>query len=230
MLEIRCWMKTLCALLQKKFASELLFVGLQGSYQRGEATEKSDVDVVLVLNRADQPTLDAYAEILSGMPEAEKACGFVCGREDLLAWPRYELFHLRQDTAAYYGNLSELLPPITTNDILDGIQIGAANIYHAVRHSYLYQSRAQANPLRNVYKSAFFVLQDWYYLENGIYLSSQKELSQKMNGDGRAILEVGLRWDSLFGEREQKPDQYYLLLLRWSTDVLRLVQQIRSKL
>ena len=44
-------MKQLATLVRKEFGERVFFLGLQGSYRRGEATEQSDIDVVDVYKR-----------------------------------------------------------------------------------------------------------------------------------------------------------------------------------
>ena len=43
------YLARLLAELKETFGTRLLYVGLQGSYQRGEADEQSDIDVMAVL-------------------------------------------------------------------------------------------------------------------------------------------------------------------------------------
>ena len=50
MIDITTWMANFLQALNKTFANRVWFVGLQGSYGRGEATETSDIDVVVILN------------------------------------------------------------------------------------------------------------------------------------------------------------------------------------
>ena len=47
MIDITAWMKEFLQTLNETFANRVWFVGLQGSYGRGEATETSDIDVVI---------------------------------------------------------------------------------------------------------------------------------------------------------------------------------------
>ena len=42
MIDINIWMQNFLQTLNKTFANRVWFVGLQGSYARGEATETSD--------------------------------------------------------------------------------------------------------------------------------------------------------------------------------------------
>ena len=58
------------------FGGRLLYVGLQGSYMRGEATEKSDIDVMIVLDDFSVADMDVYRKILKNIGEYEK--NFLC--------------------------------------------------------------------------------------------------------------------------------------------------------
>ena len=50
MLDITVWMKNFLRTLDQTFGSRVWFVGLQGSYGRGEAMETSDIDIVVILD------------------------------------------------------------------------------------------------------------------------------------------------------------------------------------
>ncbi len=62
MVEIERWMAGLREKLTERFGSRLLFLGLQGSYGRGEANEDSDIDVVTVLDRVELSDLEPVQE------------------------------------------------------------------------------------------------------------------------------------------------------------------------
>ena len=49
--DINLWMKEYSSELRKKFGNRIWFVGLQGSYGRNEATEQSDIDAVVILDK-----------------------------------------------------------------------------------------------------------------------------------------------------------------------------------
>lgn len=48
--DITVWMQNFLLTLNESFENRVWFVGLQGSYGRGEATEASDIDVVVILD------------------------------------------------------------------------------------------------------------------------------------------------------------------------------------
>jgi len=73
---INTWMKGYLDELKALFGSRLLFVGLQGSFGRGEATESSDIDAVVILDQATPEDLKAYGAMLDKLPNREKVCGF----------------------------------------------------------------------------------------------------------------------------------------------------------
>ena len=51
MIDINSWMKNFLQTLNETFENRVWFVGLQGSYGRGEATETSDIDIVVILDK-----------------------------------------------------------------------------------------------------------------------------------------------------------------------------------
>ena len=89
-IDIRSWISDLTERLKAIFGGRLVYVGLQGSYRRGEADAKSDIDVMTVLDRLEPADLKTYRAAVGAMPYADKACGFICGRAELAAWPRHE--------------------------------------------------------------------------------------------------------------------------------------------
>ena len=49
MIDIMEWKRLFLQKLEETFGERVWFVGLQGSYSRGEETEKSDIDMVVIL-------------------------------------------------------------------------------------------------------------------------------------------------------------------------------------
>ena len=50
MIDINGWMNDFLQKLNDVFVNRVWFVGLQGSYGRGEATDTSDIDVVVIFD------------------------------------------------------------------------------------------------------------------------------------------------------------------------------------
>ena len=213
MIDIIPWTQTLAQKLREEFGPRLLFMGCQGSYARGEATPESDVDIVAILDEADAAALERYRSVVGGMPQSGLACGFICGERELRCWPKYDLLSLALDTKPVYGSLEKYLPEFTDSDRREALRIGAANLYHAACHTYLYGDLAGALP--GLLKSAFFCLRLWALVRDGGYRATRAELAGALSGRERRIL------DMLAGPRPDNVDEAYSLLIDWSSEVLR---------
>ena len=157
--------------------------------------------------------LDAYRTLVQAQPQGELACGFLCGKKELSAWPRYDLYGLMLDTKPVFGDLPALLPRLTEADAREALAIGAANLYHAACHTFLY-SPAPEKALPGLGKAAFFCLRLWALLEDGVYRASKKELGEALAGRERELLSLSLEPGSL------ETRKAYELLIGWCGDVL----------
>lgn len=211
MVDIKVWMGELAEKLTGRFGDRLLFLGLQGSYGRGEAGEDSDIDVVTVLDRVELADLDEYRAAVRGMPEGEKACGFLCGAAELKSWPKYDLCQLARDVRAYRGELGPLLPPLGREDLAQAAAIGASGIYHAAVHTYLYAPKDNwPGFLKEAHKGAFFALRALYELRTGESVRAKRNLLPRLSGDEREILAYSLL------HTQEEPEAAFARLLRWS--------------
>lgn len=95
--------------LRSRFGTHLLFVGLQGSYGRGRATENSGIDTVVILDRAVLRDPMAYGTMPAPLPNREEMCGFISGRQELCSWERSDLFQFCHDTVPVFGSIGFLL-------------------------------------------------------------------------------------------------------------------------
>lgn len=219
MIDKESWMQEWARRMTGAFGGRLRYLGLQGSYRRGEAHEGSDFDVVTILDRVQADDLRMIRSLRGGMPEQEKACGFLAGEAELRAWPPHELFQFRMDTEDYYGALDALLPPVTAEDTRMGLRVQAANLYHMVCHTRLYGApETQAEAVRSLYKAAFFALQLADYLETGVYSPSKGALLPRLRGDARTILEAGMDMDGAL--RERTPEELLACLGGWCSRAL----------
>lgn len=222
MIDVESWMKEAVSRLQKRFGSRLLFVGLQGSYRRGEAREDSDIDILTLFDTLDVADLAAYREVLRSLPEGEKACGFTCGREELLAWPPFELFQFAQDTDAWYGELAMFLPSVTRQDTIAGARAAVSGLHHYT--AYLYVSgdkETRADDLKGVYKGFFFAMQIVQYLRNGLYARTKSELLTMLSGDEAELLHCSIDSTYYNERRLQAPDTLFQSMISWTGSVLR---------
>lgn len=225
-LNIDLWMRELLEKLTADFGVRLLFLGLQGSYQRGEAMEQSDIDVVMVLDALTLDDLSAYRRAIRTMPDHDKACGFCTGVRELNAWSRSDLFTLLHDTAAYHGNLFALAGPAPSpEDLRTSLRLSLGNLLHETCHRYLYHDdlAEQADRLKGAYKSVFYVLQTAEYLRTGQYHATRRDLAQYVGSEDRAMLDAYANWDE-----QVKPEARFGQLLRWCQGKLDAVERCAS--
>ena len=106
----------ICELTEKLkdcFGNRLCYVGLQGSYLRGEATENSDIDIMVIIDGLNVADLNTYRQIIAQLPSFDKSCGFICCKADMVSWNPMEICHVLHTTKDYFGTLSELVPAFT---------------------------------------------------------------------------------------------------------------------
>ena len=187
MIEISSWMDKFIGALDASFKNRVWFVGLQGSYGRGEATETSDIDIVVILDELTAQDIQIYNAMLDTLPNRELICGFVSGKEELLNWESSDLFQFYHDTTPIKGSLNELLSVIDKTAIDRAIKSGACNIYHGCVHNMLHEKSDEI--LKGLYKAASFVVQAICFQETGCYIKSQKDLLGKVSGDEKSIVE-----------------------------------------
>ena len=188
MIDITTWMQKFLHSLNETFANRVWFVGLQGSYGRGEACDTSDIDIVVILDELTSSDIQKYNAMLNTLPHRELICGFVSGKDELLHWEPSDLFQFYYDTTPIQGSLDELLAVIDESAVNRAIKIGACNIYHGCVHNMLHEKSEDI--LRDLYKSASFVVQAIVFKQTGKYVKHQKELLQVVSYDEQVIVET----------------------------------------
>lgn len=192
MVDIKSWLDEFLQKLNEVFKSRVWFVGLQGSYGRGEATETSDIDVVVILNELTVSDIQTYNDMLDTLPHRELICGFVSGKDEIMNWEPSDLFQFYHDTTPIKGSLDELLPKIDSVAVDRAIKIGACNIYHGCVHNMLHTKNEDI--LKGLYKAASFVVQAIVFKQTGNYIKHQNQLLQESLPEERIVLETFLRY------------------------------------
>lgn len=213
MLDIQVWMKNFTEKLRAAFGDKLEFVGLQGSYGRGEATENSDIDVVVIFTELAMRDLERYKDLIGEMPCREKICGFVSGRNELINWDKADLFQFYHDTVPYFGSIDYLLPLIDMSDVKRAVLLGACNIYHMCSHNFLHEYDAQI--LRSLYKTSFFVMIAKHFYQTGGFIKKKTDLISLLPEEERKLIEA----ISLFDGSPLSDDEFKELsknMLEWS--------------
>ena len=190
MLDINSWTAKFLKTVDEAFGNRVWFVGLQGSYGRGEATDTSDIDVVVILDELSASDIQKYNAMLDALPHRELICGFLSGKDELLHWEPSDLFQFYYDTTPIKGSLDELLTVIDEAAIDRAIKIGACNIYHGCVHNMLHEKSEDI--LKGLYKSASFVVQAIVFKQTGKHIKRQSELRDVVSADERVIVDTFL--------------------------------------
>lgn len=221
MINIESYITALICSLKINFGSNLLYVGLQGSYLRGEATANSDIDIMVILETLSVSDLDTYRDVIQSMEHYDKSCGFICSKADLAAWNPLELCHLVNSTKDYYGVLQNFVPTYTEQDHRNFVKMSLNNLYHELCHRYIHSTpKRNESALPGTYKGVFFILQDLHYLNTGIFVPTKAELVAQLEGIHKAVLERSLDYsqNKSFDFRES-----FELLLSWCQETLQTV-------
>ncbi|MBP3338778.1 MAG: nucleotidyltransferase domain-containing protein [Lachnospiraceae bacterium] len=187
MIDITAWMENFMQILNETFANRIWFVGLQGSYGRGEATETSDIDIVVILDELSAMDIQTYNDMLDTLPHRDLICGFFSGKSEILNWEPSDLFQFCNDTTPIKGSLDEVMAVIDESAVDRAIKIGACNIYHGCVHNMLHEKSEDI--LQGLYKSVSFVVQAIVFQQTGKYIKHQEELRKVVYSDERDVIE-----------------------------------------
>ena len=190
MIDITVWMKNFLQTLNETFGDRVWFVGLQGSYGRGEATETSDIDMVVILDELSAMDIQTYNTMLDALSHRELICGFLSGKNEIMNWESSDLFQFCHDTTPIKGSIDEVMAVIDESAVNRAIKIGACNIYHGCVHNMLYEKSEDI--LRGLYKSASFVVQAIVFQQTGRYIKHQEELLTVARLNEQAIINTFL--------------------------------------
>lgn len=196
-ISIDTYMNTMVRLLRETFGRDLLYVGLQGSYLRGEAHEQSDIDVMVILEEVTLPLLDRYRLVLREAGNEELSCGFLCSRADMAHWNPTEIPGLLRGTKDYWGTLADFVPSWTAYDLKVYLQTGLGNLYHEITHRYIHRPPERSlTAMAEFHKPVFFLFQNLLLYRGGEYPANRAALTEQLTGEDRDI------WDMLIRCRE----------------------------
>ena len=191
MIDLQLWVNDFLNALDRNFPGRIFFVGLQGSYGRGEATPDSDIDMVVILDQLTAGDLSAYRRMLEQLPHREKQCGFLSGREELRNWDPADLFQLYFDTTPIRGSLDEIRHLLDGEAVDRAIKMGVCNLYHGCVHNMLYGRSTEV--LRGLYKAATFVVQAICYRQNGVYVRNVSGMTGSLSTEEWEVVDTFCR-------------------------------------
>lgn len=189
MFELDAYLRELITACRSAFGDRLLYVGLQGSYMRGEATENSDIDVMVIIEDFSVADMNVYRSILERIGHFEKSCGFICGIDEMTRWNPLEVCQLKNTTKDIYGTLNAYLPDASKDDEINYVKFSLGNIYHELCHRYIHSDRKiNYDRFRLTCKGLFFLIQNIHYLESGEFVKTKSKLMEMSSEEDRRVL------------------------------------------
>ena len=212
------YLNDLLALIKEKFDKRLLYVGLQGSYLRNEADEYSDIDIMVIIDEMTVHDLDDYKRVLISIGYFERSCGFICGKSEMANWNPLEVCQLLHTTKDLYGKLADFVPTYTVEDEKNYIKLSLGNLFHEICHRYIHSDR-EKNVVRLplTYKSVFFIIQNMYYIDSGIFIDKKRELIKHLKNQDKEVMEMAIM---LKDNKEYDFNYAFDLLFTWCQNAI----------
>lgn len=211
MINISIWLDEFLNKLKTDFGDRVCLFGLQGSYARGEATDTSDIDIVLILDEITAEDIKKYNQMLDTLPHRELVCGFVSGKGEILNWEPSDLLSLFYDTKPLVGSFDEFMYLIDNEAVDRAIKIGACNIYHGCVHNMLFDKNEKI--LKSLYKCATFIIRAIVFKQSGKYIGSVSDLLLVADSAEQMILNAYLELKNGF---ETDFEKFSELLFGWT--------------
>ena len=188
MINIENYINIFSQTLNNTFGKRIWFVGLQGSYARGEATNNSDIDIVVILDELSVADIISYNNMLDSLPFRELMCGFLSGKNEIMNWEVSDLFQFCYDTKPIKGNLNDVIALIDNDAVERAVKTGTCNIYHGCVHNMLYEKSDEI--IKGLYKSATFVIQAKHFRQTSEYINTLKNLIESVSNEDSVILQT----------------------------------------
>lgn len=218
MFQLEKYIKDLICECKNIFGKRLLYVGLQGSYLRKEAHENSDIDIMVIIDDMTVKDLNDYQNVLMLIGYFEKSCGFICGKEELQNWNPLEICQLLHTTKDYYGKLKDFIPSYTYEDERNYVKLSLGNLYHELCHRYIHSDKKKnEDKLPMTCKSIFFIIQNIYYLNSGIFITTKQELLECVKEEDKRILKMT---ELLKNSSEYNFDEVFADIFQWCKKTL----------
>ena len=211
------YLRDLIEACRSAFGERLVYMGLQ-------ANERSDIDIMVVIDGLTVADMDAYRDTLKRLGYFESSCGFICGKAELARWNPLEVCQLLHTTKDLIGTLKDLLPPATRADQVNYVKLSLGNLYHEICHRYIHADREKnISRFSATCKSLFFLMQNLHYLESGAFAATKRELKERVSQADLRVLELAEpRGDFDF-------DRAFSALFSWCQDAFVRIDELKKQ-
>ena len=110
------------------------------------------------------------------------------------------MLQLHLDTKPYLGSLGFLQVVFSGENIRQAVRVAVCYLYHVASHNFLHARNMAV--LKDVYKSARFVIRMKNFYETGSYVSSMRELFNVAGNTDKEILEECNGFSTEYSEEE----------------------------
>ena len=162
--------------------------------------------------------LDDYKRVLISIGYFERSCGFICGKSEMANWNPLEVCQLLHTTKDLYGKLADFVPTYTVEDEKNYIKLSLGNLFHEICHRYIHSDR-EKNVVRLplTYKSVFFIIQNMYYIDSGIFIDTKRELIKHLKNQDKEVMEMAIM---LKDNKEYDFNYAFDLLFTWCQNAI----------
>ncbi len=158
--------------------------------------------------------LAAFKNLLASIP-ATALLRFICGKRSWRTGTPARLSNTCHETQIISASLKNPGTSIPTT-ISECTLKSCRNCFTSFAHRYIHSSpKQQAKPEH--LQQAFYLLQNLYFLRNGKYLNSKRELLACLDGEERRVLQTAI---DLKENPEYDFNQAYPLIFTWCQRVL----------
>ena len=98
------------------------------------------------------------------------------------------------------------------------LYVGLGNLFHEICHCYIHSDR-EKNVVRLplTYKSVFFIIQNMYYIDSGIFIDTKRELIKHLKNKDKEVMEMAIM---LKDNKEYDFNYAFDLLFTWCQNAI----------
>lgn len=212
-----------------RFGDNLACALWHGSRARGEPTDASDEDLILIFQRIDESVLLELREMFL-RPDLHEWSTYTLSVDELRQYPRHNRLQFHYGCQVLHGELDP--PPVTRDDLLADLRSLAREIRSYCRHYFIHHPFLHPHPdtvrtARQMYyqaKNAMLAMKIRHLYGTGEFPLTRSELRRVVDdAEELAIIDTVERWAEMRPAYEENPRP---LILQLDAFARRLVESL----